>query len=92
MIEYCFTIHESLRALIEGKITKREFERVGKPCLLVSFETPITQGEFSVNHDDLVAFMGADVDYTKLDLVWAIFRDMIDTENYVENVFLPRVA
>ena len=92
MIEYAFTIHESLRSLIDGKITKRSFKDAGKPCLLVSFETPTSHGEFSVSYDDLVAFTGADFDYRKVELVWAIFRDMVDTENYVENVFLSRVA
>ncbi len=88
MISYNYDIDQDLRALNEGAMGRQKWEKIGKPCIFVMYYTPLVNGSFVVKYDDLVAFHESDIDYSDESKVLDIFTEMLEVENYVENLFL----
>lgn len=88
MISYKYDIDQNLRALNEGAMGRQKWEEMGKPCIFVMYYTPSMNGSFVVKYDDLVAFNESDIDYSDESKVLDVFTEMLEVENYVENLFL----
>ena len=88
MISYNYDIDQDLRALNEGAMGRQKWEEMGKPCIFVLYYTPSMNGSFVVKYDDLVAFNESDIDCSDESKVLDVFTEMLEVENYVENLFL----
>ena len=88
MISYNYDIDQNLRALNEGAMGRQKWEEMGKPCIFVLYYTPSMNGSFVVKYDDLVAFNESDIDCSDESKVLDVFTEMLEVENYVENLFL----
>lgn len=90
-IEYSYSIHEALDAMIDNELSKNRWSQIGKPCVLVEYTTPLLKGSFVVHKDELEAFAEKPINVENVYEVLEIFEEMLKAENYVENHFLGDV-
>lgn len=89
-LHYSYKIDTSLKNLRNELITKEMWEIEGSPCIYVEFDSPVSNGFFVIHLPDLEGFAERKVDIYDNNDILDIFDDMLSTENYVENVFLPQ--